>query len=191
MGAANDKVQGTTDDAASSKYLSSVLPAFGDCGSICGPTKSNNTQPDNGANGDTKNQNIRRGYKEGVGNRENSGANRSVNPAPNSAPERILRVQQANPVIAPPSFVPQISPRLQKVLQEQSQPTGFDGQPERSFKGTLPPDWARSQQDSLLLAVVDVSNHMKLRPPGPRAMQAVMAVRSGEQLDVTIPYVQG
>jgi hypothetical protein len=190
MGAANDKVQETTDNAASSKYLSSVLPAFGDCSSLCGggPSKSNNTQP---GNKNTKNQDIRRGYKEGVGNRENLGANGRVTPTLNSAPESILRVQQAHPGIAPPNFVPQVSPRLQKVLQEQSQPSGSDGQPERSFKVTLPPDWARSQQDSLLLAVVDVSNRMKFRPPGPRAMQAVMAVRSGKQLDGTIPYDQG
>lgn len=117
-----------------------------------------------------------------AGSRESTG---SLNTARNSAHESNFGLQQAQPSVP----IPEFSPRLQKTLKVQPQ-SGADAQPERTFKGTLPPDWARSQQDSLLLAVVDVSNRMKIRPPGPRAMQAVMAARSGEQAEAAIPYDQ-
>ena len=46
-----------------------------------------------------------------------------------------------------------------------------------SYCGKLPADWTLSQQERLQRAVAEVSRNLKVRPPGIRAMKAVVAAR--------------
>ncbi len=47
-----------------------------------------------------------------------------------------------------------------------------------SFAGNLPEGWTKELQERLEWAVEEIARRSKLRPPGHRAMQAVMAARS-------------
>jgi hypothetical protein len=57
-----------------------------------------------------------------------------------------------------------------------------------SFKGTIPPDWDKKQQEQLQLAITEVSRRSKTRAPGARAMQGLMAARSRGERNVTGDY---
>ena len=49
-----------------------------------------------------------------------------------------------------------------------------------SFKGTIPPDWDKKQQEQLQWAITEVSRRSKTRAPGARAMQGQVAARFRE-----------
>jgi hypothetical protein len=57
-----------------------------------------------------------------------------------------------------------------------------------SFEGKLPADWDAVQLKKMKGAVEEISNRLRIKPPGPRAMQSVMASRSRGKLDDEIDF---
>ena len=75
-----------------------------------------------------------------------------------------------------------------KSVESLPRPARPSRRPSLSFEGRLPRDWNQEQQERLRWAVDEVSRRLKLRPPGPRAMQVVMAARSRGKRDAANEY---
>ncbi len=57
-----------------------------------------------------------------------------------------------------------------------------------SFAGNLPEDWTEEQQEQLQWAVTETARRSRLRPPGHKAMKAVLAARAKGQREAANAY---
>lgn len=173
MGAANTKLDHATDSSIANQIRSLVLmPRCIDCSTLCEPTKNESGT-----------------YVQGRARRTGSGMQRK-NESKVLDKTQHEENQSSALSTSQTAHMIQSSPILQR-----SHSASFETMLQRpmirsslSFKEQLPPEWSRSQQERLEWAVEEISRRSKIRPPGPRAMQAAMAARSRGKREAASAY---
>ena len=179
MGAANVKA----NDAGSSRETNVIecIPVCLGCSPICEP-KNIGTEPE-----DVKNKWRKSGSFQAGSFRETTARNKAadINPGQRDVktPESVGSSQST--YLPTSSNQPLQRSRSADVLAPVQRPVI---QSSLSFKGTIPPDWDKKQQEQLQLAITEVSRRLKVRTPGARAMQGLMAARYRAERNITGDY---